>query len=73
MAIKNIYVHRDDILKIHIVDNEKMPATKSSYESQNRELKMLLTIRDSKTIGHCDFGMQFPLERPDGSILRYKQ
>ena len=73
MAIKSIYVHRDDILKIHIVDNEKMPATKASYESQIRELKMLVTIRDSKTIGYCDFDMQFRLERTDGSILRYKQ
>ena len=73
MAIKNIYVHRDDILKIHIVDNKQIPATKTSYENQNRDLKMILIIRDSTTVGHLEYGLHFPLERFDGSVIRYKQ
>ncbi len=71
MTIHNIYVHRGDLLKIHIVENEQVSATKESYQNRDRDANMLLIVRDSKTIGHCHLNMRFRLEELDGSLIRY--
>lgn len=73
MAIKNVYVHPGDVLKIHVVNDTEAKPTKESWQSELRPRYMLLTIRDAETVGFSDYSYQFRVESANGSLIRWKQ
>lgn len=73
MAIKTIYIHPGDMLKIRFVYDDDEKPSKKTWEDQppRQQDSTLLTMHSHRTIGYCDFSYSFRLNNIDGSLRRW--